>query len=44
MARHDPLVRLRHMLDYSREAVQMVKGKTRGEFPGEFPGTVYATL
>ena len=31
MARHDPLVRLRHMLDYSREAVEMAKGKTADE-------------
>jgi hypothetical protein len=31
MTRHDPLVRLRHMLDYSREAVRMVQGKTRKE-------------
>jgi len=31
MTRHDPLVRLRHMLDYSREAVRMVRGKSRKE-------------
>ncbi len=35
MARHDPLVRLRHMLDYSREAVQMVKGKARKDLDGD---------
>lgn len=26
MSRHDPLVRLRHMLDYSKEAVEMARG------------------
>ena len=31
MARHDPLIRMRHMLDYSREAVEMAKGKTAEE-------------
>ncbi len=35
MTRHDPLVRLRHMSDYSREAVQMVKGKTRKDLDGD---------
>jgi uncharacterized protein with HEPN domain len=28
MSKRDPLVRLRHMLDYSREAIEMAKGKT----------------
>lgn len=28
MSRRDSFVRLRHMLDYSREAVSMAKGKT----------------
>jgi len=27
MAKHDPLVRLKHMLDYAREAVEMAEGK-----------------
>ena len=31
MARRDPLIRMRHMLDYSREAVEMAKGKTAEE-------------
>jgi uncharacterized protein with HEPN domain len=29
MARHDDLVRLRHMLDHGREAVSLLKGKTK---------------
>ena len=29
MPRHDADVRLRHMLDAAREAVQMAQGKTR---------------
>lgn len=29
MSRHETLVRLRHMLDYSREAVAMAAGKSR---------------
>jgi hypothetical protein len=29
MPRHDPGVRLRHMLDAAREGVQMAQGKTR---------------
>lgn len=29
MSRHEPLVRLRHMLDHAREAVAMAAGKTR---------------
>ena len=28
MSRHDPQVRLKHMLDYAREAVDMAKGNT----------------
>jgi len=31
MSRHDPLIRLRHMLDHAREAVVMVRNKTRGD-------------
>lgn len=29
MSRHDEMVRLRHMLDHAREAVLLVRGKTR---------------
>ena len=29
MTRHDDVIRLRHMLDHAREAVQMVEGKQR---------------
>jgi len=29
MTRHDPLVALQHMLDHSREAIQMVEGRRR---------------
>ncbi|MGH9818344.1 MAG: HepT-like ribonuclease domain-containing protein, partial [Candidatus Acidiferrales bacterium] len=31
MSRREPLTRLRHMLDYSREAVSMAAGKTRAD-------------
>ena len=31
MSRHDPMVRVRHMLDHAREAVEMVRGKTRAD-------------
>jgi len=31
MSKRDPLVRLRHMLDYAKEAVAMAKGKTAEE-------------
>ena len=31
MSKHDPLLRFRHMLDYSREAVEMAGDKTSGE-------------
>ena len=31
MSRHDPQVRLKHMLDYAREAVDMAKGNTAKE-------------
>ncbi|MBI3989374.1 MAG: DUF86 domain-containing protein [candidate division NC10 bacterium] len=31
MSRHDPFVRLHHMLDYAREAVAMAQGKTATE-------------
>ena len=29
MSRHDPQVRLQHMLDYAREAVALMRGKAR---------------
>jgi uncharacterized protein with HEPN domain len=29
MTRHDPTVRLRHMLDHAREAAEMVRGRSR---------------
>ena len=29
MTRHDPMVRLHHMLDYSRKAVAMIEGRAR---------------
>lgn len=35
MSRHDPMVRVRHMLDHAREAVEMVKGKTRADLDAE---------
>ncbi len=31
MSLHDPIVRVRHMLDHAREAVEMVRGKSRGD-------------
>ncbi len=31
MTKHDPFVRLHHMLDYSREAVEMGRGKSAKE-------------
>lgn len=31
MSRHDDLVRFRHMLDHSREAVALLHGKTRAD-------------
>ena len=35
MSRHDPLVRLKHMLDYAREAVEMIKGKKADDLDGD---------
>lgn len=29
MSRHEPAIRIRHMLDYAREAVAMTRGKSR---------------
>lgn len=31
MTQHDPLVRLRHMLDHAREAVEMTRGRQRAD-------------
>ncbi|MBI5197642.1 MAG: DUF86 domain-containing protein [Nitrospirae bacterium] len=31
MTRHESMVRLRHMLDHAREAVEMVKGRVRSD-------------
>jgi uncharacterized protein with HEPN domain len=31
MSRHDPLVSVRQMLDHAREAVAMVRGRSRGD-------------
>jgi uncharacterized protein with HEPN domain len=31
MSRHDPMVRLHHMLDHPREAVAMVRNRSRTE-------------
>jgi uncharacterized protein with HEPN domain len=31
MSRDDPQVRLRHMLDYAREAVALMRGRKRGD-------------
>ena len=35
MARHDDAVRLRHMLDYAREAVALSHGRTRSEIDSD---------
>ena len=37
MPRHDTDVRLRHMLDAAREAVQMARGKTRADLDTDRP-------
>jgi uncharacterized protein with HEPN domain len=31
MSRHDPQVRLQHMLEYAREATALMRGKTRAD-------------
>lgn len=31
MSRHDPIVRVHHMLDHAREAVEMAQGRSRAE-------------
>ena len=35
MTRHDELIRLEHMLDAARKAVELVRGRTIGELEGE---------
>ena len=35
MTRHDPKVRLRHMLDHAREAVEMARGRTRADLDSD---------
>jgi uncharacterized protein with HEPN domain len=35
MSQHDPLVALRHMLDHAREAMGLVRGKTRADLDGD---------
>ena len=37
MARHDPDLRWRHMLDAAREAAQMVQGRTRADLDADRP-------
>lgn len=35
MSRHDPQVRLRHMLEYAREAVALTNGRSRADLDNE---------
>ena len=35
MTRHDPLVRIHHMLDHAREAVELLEDRTRGDLDTE---------
>ena len=35
MTRHDPTVRIHHMLDHAREAVEMADGRTRDELDSD---------
>ena len=35
MTRHDPKMRLRHMLDRAREAVEMARGRTREDLDSD---------
>ena len=35
MTRHDPLVRVRHMLDHAREAVAMVRARSRADLDAD---------
>ena len=35
MSRHDPLVRIHHMLDHAREAVEMAHGRSRADLDSD---------
>ncbi|MBM4017399.1 MAG: DUF86 domain-containing protein [Planctomycetes bacterium] len=35
MTRHDDAIRLRHMLDYAAEAVEMARGRCRADLEGD---------
>jgi uncharacterized protein with HEPN domain len=35
MSRHDPLVSVRHMLDHAREAVAMIRGRSRADLDAD---------
>ncbi len=35
MTQHNPAIRLRHMLDYAREAVEMVRGRARADLDSD---------
>ena len=35
MSRHDPLVRVHHMLDHAREAVNMVRERSRHDLEAD---------
>ena len=35
MTRHDPLMRVRHMLDHAREALAMVHGRSRADLDAD---------
>jgi uncharacterized protein with HEPN domain len=35
MTLHDPLVRVHHMLDHAREAVEMVRGRSRADLDAD---------
>ncbi len=35
MSQHDPLVALRHMLDHAREAVALVRGRSRADLDAD---------
>jgi len=44
MSKRDPLVRLRHMLDYSKEAVEMAKGFTSCEIKNKEIGPFWEAV
>ena len=33
MSRHNPMVRVHHMLDHAREAVEMIQDRSRDDLP-----------